>query len=60
MSDVDSLLEYNEIVMKMFNNEDEGFHFYNNYAYEKGFSVRKDNYEWDRDLDERNLRKFCL
>jgi hypothetical protein len=47
MSDVDSLLEYNEIVMKMLNSEDEGFHFYNNYAYEKGFSVRKDYYEWD-------------
>jgi hypothetical protein len=29
MSDVDSLLEYNEIVMKMFNSEDEGFQFYN-------------------------------
>jgi zinc finger SWIM domain-containing protein 3 len=37
--------------MKMFNSEDEGFHFYNNYA-EKGFSVRKDYCEWDRDLDE--------
>jgi zinc finger SWIM domain-containing protein 3 len=58
MSDVDSLMEYNEIVMKMFNSEDEGFYFYNNYPYEKGFSVRKDYCEWDRDLDERNLRKF--
>jgi zinc finger SWIM domain-containing protein 3 len=57
MFDVDSLLEYNEIVMKVFNSEDEGFHFYNNYTYEKGFSVRKDYCEWDRDLDERNLRK---
>jgi hypothetical protein len=28
------------------------------YAYEKGFSVRKDYCEWDRDLNERNLRKF--
>jgi zinc finger SWIM domain-containing protein 3 len=58
MSDVDSLLEYNEIVMNMSNSEDEGFQFYNNYAYEKGFSVMKDYYEWDRDLNERNLRKF--
>jgi zinc finger SWIM domain-containing protein 3 len=61
MSDVDSLPEYNEVVMKMFNSEDEGFQFYNNYAYEKGFSVRKDYCEWNRDLNERNLRKFvCI
>jgi zinc finger SWIM domain-containing protein 3 len=58
MSNDDSLLEYNEIVMKMFNSENEGFQFYNDYAYEKGFSVRKDYCEWDRDLNERNLRKF--
>jgi hypothetical protein len=58
MSDVDSLLEYNEIVVKMFNSEDEGFQFYKNYTYEKGFSVRKVYCEWDKDMDERNLRKF--
>jgi zinc finger SWIM domain-containing protein 3 len=58
MADDNSVVEYNEIVMKMFNSGDEGFQFYNDYAYEKGFSVRKDYCEWDRDLNERNLRKF--
>ena len=41
MADLESLLEYNEIVRKMFANEDEGFQFYNTYALGKGFSVRK-------------------
>ncbi|CAN6348504.1 unnamed protein product, partial [Urochloa humidicola] len=50
--------EYSEIVMKMFNSEDEGYEFYNDYAYEKGFSVRKDYCEWDNDHNERTLRKF--
>ncbi|CAN6167136.1 unnamed protein product, partial [Urochloa humidicola] len=58
MSDDDSLLEYNEIVMMMFGNEDEGFEFYNCYAYEKGFSVRKEYCEWDNGHNERTLRKF--
>ena len=40
MPDLKSLLEYNEIVRKMFANE-EGFQFYNNYGFEKGFSVRR-------------------
>ena len=35
MSDLESLLEYNEIVKKMFANEEEGFQFYNNYGFEK-------------------------
>ena len=58
MSDDDSLLEYSEIVMKMFGSEDDGFEFYNNYAYEKGFSVRKEYCEWDNGHNERTLRKF--
>ena len=32
MADLESLLEYNEIVRKMFANEYEGFQFYNTYA----------------------------
>ena len=52
MSDDDSLLEYSEIVMKMFGSEDDGFEFYNNYAYEKGFSVRKEYCEWDNGHNE--------
>ncbi|CAO2149169.1 unnamed protein product, partial [Urochloa humidicola] len=55
MSNENSLLEYTEIVMKMFNSEDEGFEFYNDYAYEKGFSVRKDYCKWDSDHNERTL-----
>ncbi|CAN6299708.1 unnamed protein product, partial [Urochloa humidicola] len=58
MSDDDSLLEYNEIVMMMFGSEDEGFEFYNYYAYEKGFSVRKEYCEWYNGHNERTLRKF--
>jgi len=41
MPDLVSLLEYNEIVRKMFGNEEKGFQFYNSYAKEKGFSVRR-------------------
>jgi len=41
MPDLVSLLEYSEIVRKMFGNEEEGFQFYNNYAKENGFSVRR-------------------
>ncbi|XP_066341426.1 protein FAR1-RELATED SEQUENCE 5-like [Miscanthus floridulus] len=58
MSDDDSLLEYSEIVMKMFGNEDDGFEFYNNYAYEKGFSVRKEYCKWDNGHNAKTLRKF--
>jgi zinc finger SWIM domain-containing protein 3 len=32
MPDLEPLLEYNEIVRKMFANEYEGFQFYNNYS----------------------------
>ena len=41
MPDLVSWLEYNEIVRKMFGNEEKGFQFYNSYAKEKGFSVRR-------------------
>ena len=41
MADLESLLEYNEILRKIFANEDEGFQFYNTYVLGKGFSVRK-------------------
>jgi zinc finger SWIM domain-containing protein 3 len=58
MPDVESLFEYNEIVRKMFDSEDEGREFYNHYAYEKGFSVRKEYCEWDNDKNARTLRKF--
>ena len=42
----DSMDEYLDIVSNTFASEDDGFHFYNNCALEKGFSVQK--------LDESN------
>ena len=56
MSDLESLLEYNEIVKKLFANE--GFQFYNNYGFEKGFSVRRSYCECDNGHNEMTLRKF--
>ena len=58
MSDLESLLEYNKIVKKMFANEEEGFQFYNNYGFEKGFSVRRSYCEWDNGHNEMTLWKF--
>ena len=43
----EALSEYEQIVSKWFCSEEEGFQFYNNYALEKGFSVRKCYVEWD-------------
>jgi len=50
--------EYNVIVRKVFDDEEEGYEFYNNYAKGKGFSVRKDYCEWDIGHNERTLRHF--
>ncbi|CAD6219918.1 unnamed protein product [Miscanthus lutarioriparius] len=58
MSDLESLLKYNEIVKKMFANEEEGFQFYNDYGFEKEFSVRRSYCEWDNGHNEMTLRKF--
>ena len=58
MSDLESLLEYNEIVKKMFANEEEEFQFYNDYGFEKEFSVRRSYCEWDNGHNEMTLRKF--
>ena len=58
MADLESLLEYNEIVRKMFANEDEGFQFYNTYALGKGFSVRKSYVEWNSEHTELTLRRY--
>jgi len=57
MLDLESLLEYSEIVRKMFANE-EGFQFYNNYGFEKGFSVGRSYCDWDNGHNEMTLRKF--
>jgi zinc finger SWIM domain-containing protein 3 len=39
--------EYFDIVNKKFGSEDDRFQFYNSYALEKGFSVRRSYVEWD-------------
>jgi zinc finger SWIM domain-containing protein 3 len=41
MADLESLLEYNQIVSQMFASEVQGFQFYNAYGLKKGFSVRR-------------------
>ena len=60
MADVsaDCLDVYVNIVSRMFHSEDEGFEFYNKYALEKGFSVRKGYVEWDEANEKIILRKL--
>ena len=58
MADLESLLEYNEIVRKMFANEYDGFQFYNTYALGKGFSVRESYVEWNSEHTELTLRRY--
>ena len=58
MADLESLLEYNEILRKIFANEDEGFQFYNTYALGKGFSLRKSYIEWNSEHTELTLRRY--
>ena len=50
--------EYLGIASRTFGSEDEAFQFYNNYALEKGFSVRKSYVEWDAANVEIILRKL--
>ncbi|XP_014751141.1 protein FAR1-RELATED SEQUENCE 5-like [Brachypodium distachyon] len=54
----ESIDEYLDIVERTFGSEDDGFEFYNSYALEKGFSVRKSYVEWDEANEEIILRKF--
>ena len=58
MADLENLMEYSEIISKIFANEDEGYQFYNAYALGKGFSVRKSYVEWNNDHTELTLRRF--
>ena len=57
MADLENLMEYSEIVSKMFADEDEGYQFYNAYALSIGFSVRKSYVEWNNDHTEITLRR---
>ena len=50
--------EYNAIVRKVFDDEEEGYEFYNNYAKGKGFNVRKDYCEWDIGHNQRTVWRF--
>ncbi|KAK1680813.1 hypothetical protein QYE76_041661 [Lolium multiflorum] len=50
--------EYHEIVIKTFVSEEDGFNFYNSYALEKGFSMRRSYVEWDEANKKIILRKF--
>ncbi|WVZ84608.1 hypothetical protein U9M48_031629 [Paspalum notatum var. saurae] len=52
------MLEYYDIVSKVFSSEEEGFQFYNRYALEKGFSVHKAYVEWDKGNEEICLRSL--
>ncbi|KAM3228370.1 hypothetical protein ACQJBY_059804 [Aegilops geniculata] len=60
MADVSAecMAEYDDIVSRMFDSEEEGFKFYNKYALEKGFSVRKGYVEWDEANEKIILRKL--
>jgi len=58
MADLENLMEYSEIVSKMFADGDEGYQFYNAYALGKGFSVRKSYVEWNSDHTEITLRRY--
>ena len=58
MTDLASLLEYSQIVRRLFASEDEGFQFYNAYGLKKGFSVRRSYVEWEAGHNEMTLRKF--
>ena len=54
----ESMFEYLNVVSKMFDSEAEGYEFYNKYALEKGFSVRKSYVEWDGSNKYIILRKI--
>ncbi|KAM0925814.1 hypothetical protein ACQ4PT_003965 [Festuca glaucescens] len=54
----ESAREYYDIVSKTFASEDDAFEFYNSYAHEKGFSVRKSYVEWDEANQKIILRKL--
>ena len=57
MADLESFLEYNQIVSRLFASEDEGFQFYNAYGLKKGFSVWS-YAERDTGNNEQTLQKF--
>ncbi|XP_037483621.1 protein FAR1-RELATED SEQUENCE 5-like [Triticum dicoccoides] len=60
MADVSAecMAEYDDVVSRMFDSEEEGFKFYNKYALEKGFSVRKGYVEWDEANEKIILKKL--
>ncbi|KAL6875595.1 hypothetical protein ACP4OV_013108 [Aristida adscensionis] len=55
---LEEIEEYNFVANQIFRSEDEFYEFYNNYAKEKGFSVRKDNVRKRPGTDEVIWRRF--
>ena len=55
---VEALLDYDEIVKKSFSSEKECYKFYNSYALDKGFTVRKCYVEREKATKEICLRKY--
>ena len=56
--DLESLVEYSQIVSRLFASEDGRFQFYNAYGPKKGFSMRRSYVEWDAGHNQMSLRKF--
>uniref|UniRef100_I1NNN0 Uncharacterized protein n=1 Tax=Oryza glaberrima TaxID=4538 RepID=I1NNN0_ORYGL len=46
---LEEITEYESVITKEFRSEDEGYKFYNDYAWSKGFSIRKDNVRYNGD-----------
>ncbi|WVZ82212.1 hypothetical protein U9M48_029499 [Paspalum notatum var. saurae] len=55
---VEALLDYDETVKKSFSSEKECYKFYNSYALDKGFTVRKCYVEREKATKEICLRKY--
>jgi zinc finger SWIM domain-containing protein 3 len=54
----EALLNYHQIVSKTFRSEEEGYGFYNSYALDRGFTVRRCYVERDTTTKEICVRKF--
>ena len=55
---LEEIQEYNYVANQTFNTEEEFFEFYNGYAFEKGFSVRKDRVRYKPSTKEVTWRRF--
>ena len=46
---LEEIAEHESVITKEFRSEAEGYKFYNDYAWSKGFSIRKDNVTYNGD-----------